>query len=212
MCSGRVDIEFILRAFANGNDGVFIGGCRLNECNYVTQGNYDALGNVLLCRKIMKHIGLDPERLRIEFMNASDGIFLAETINDFRAKVNALGPIGKGEGLDKKGLDRKLEAARKLVPYLRLVERERLRAPVKSPDAYRKHFASAEVDRLFQDLVLDKLAVGEISLLLREKPLSTSEIAEALGLTPSEVAKHLGVSSKHGLVRYDQERKRYAVA
>ena len=43
MCSGRVDLEFVLRAFSNGMDGVFVGGCRLNECNYITHGNYDAL-------------------------------------------------------------------------------------------------------------------------------------------------------------------------
>jgi len=77
MCSGRVDLEFILRAFANGQDGVLIGGCRLNECNYVTQGNYDALGNVLLCRKILGHLGVNPERLQINFMSAGDGILLA---------------------------------------------------------------------------------------------------------------------------------------
>ena len=56
MCSGRVDLSFVLRAFSKGMDGVFIGGCRLNECNYVTQGNYHALGMVLLCKKIMELI------------------------------------------------------------------------------------------------------------------------------------------------------------
>jgi len=51
MCSGRVDLAFVLKAFANGMDGVFIGGCRLNECNYVTHGNYHALNMVLLLRE-----------------------------------------------------------------------------------------------------------------------------------------------------------------
>ncbi len=100
MCSGRVDLEFILRAFSNGQDGVFIGGCRLNECNYITHGNFDALSITYLCRKIMKHIGLNPERLRIEFMSGADGNLLAEVTNEFTEKVKALGPIGKGEGLD----------------------------------------------------------------------------------------------------------------
>ena len=91
MCSGRVDLEFILRAFSNGQDGVFIGGCRLNECNYITHGNYDALSNVYLCRKIMEHIGLNPERLRIEFMSGADGILLAEVTNDFTQKIKSWG-------------------------------------------------------------------------------------------------------------------------
>ena len=65
MCSGRVDLEFILRAFLNGQDGVLIGGCNLDECNYTTHGNYDALSTTHLCRKLMAHIGLNPKRLRI---------------------------------------------------------------------------------------------------------------------------------------------------
>ena len=56
MCSGRVDLEFVLRAFANGQDGVLIGGCRLNECNYVTHGNYDALAITYICKNIMSRI------------------------------------------------------------------------------------------------------------------------------------------------------------
>ena len=135
MCSGRVDLEFILRAFSNGQDGVFIGGCKLDECNYITHGNYDALSNTYLCKKIMEHIGLNPERLRIEFMSGADGNLLAEVTNDFTRKVKALGPLGKGEGMDEKGLKFKLEAVRKLVPYIRLVERERLRVPVKSKES-----------------------------------------------------------------------------
>ena len=98
MCSGRVDLEFILRAFLNGQDGVFIGGCRLNECNYITHGNYDALSNTHLGKKIMEHIGLNPERLRIAFMSGADGNLLAEAADDFTEKVKALGPLGKGGG------------------------------------------------------------------------------------------------------------------
>jgi len=212
MCSGRVDLEHILRAFSNGQDGVFIGGCRLNECNYTTQGNYDALGNALICKKILSHIGLNPDRLRTEFMNSSDGIFLSEVINDFSKDVNSFGPLGKGEGLDDRGFRFKLDAARKLVPYIRLVERERLRVPVKSEEAYIRFFSSEETDRLFHELIFDKLAICQIMSLLREKPLSTGEISETLGLNPSQVSKFLNSSSRQGLVRYDVNQKRFAVA
>ena len=212
MCSGRVDLGFILRAFSNGQDGVFIGGCRLNECNYVTQGNYDALGNTLLCSKIMEHIGLNPARLRIEFMNSSDGILLAEAINDFTNNVKELGPLGQGEGLDEKELKFKLDAVEKLVPYLRLVERERLRVPVKSAAAYHNFFTSDDVNRLFDELIADKLTISQIMVLLREKPLSTGEISDVLGLNPSQVSKHLNDSSRQGLIRYDETQKRFAPA
>ncbi len=100
MCTGRVDLEFVLRAFSNGMDGVFIGGCRLNECNYITHGNYHALNMVLLVKKIMEHIGLNPERLRIAFMSSAEGTVFAEVMSDFSRKVRELGPLGYGEGLD----------------------------------------------------------------------------------------------------------------
>jgi len=212
MCSGRVDLEFILRAFLRGQDGVLIGGCRLNECNYVTQGNYDALGNTYICKKLMEHIGLNPERLRIAFMSSGDGILLAEVIDEFTNYIRDLGPIGKDEGEDENGLKAKLEAAKKLVPYIRLVERERLRVPSKSEEAYTKFFTSDEFDGLFNDLIINKLAMSQIMLLLKEKPLSTGEISEVLGLEPSEVSRHMNSSSRHGLVRYDVNSKCYALA
>jgi len=212
MCSGRIDLKFILRAFSNGMDGVFIGGCHLGECNYVTHGNYDALSVVLLCRKIMEHIGLNPERLRLEFMSSSDGIRFAALANDFSRKVKELGPLGTSEGIDENGLKFKLEAVNKLVPYIKLVERERLRVPVKSEEAYNKFFTSDELNRLFNELIVDKLAISQIMLLLREKPLSTGEISENLGLNPSEVSRHMNSSSRQGFVRYDESEKCFALA
>ena len=202
MCSGRVDLEFILRAFSNGQDGVFIGGCRLNECNYITHGNYDALSNTHICKKIMQHIGLNPERLRIEFMSGADGNLLAEVSNTFAGQVKTLGPLGQGEGIDKKELTFNLQAARKLIPYLKLVERERLRVPVRSEEAYNDFFQSSEVNRLFDDIFSDQLSTSRILLLLKEKPLSTSDISEQLGMNPSDVSRHMSHSCMHGLVRY----------
>jgi coenzyme F420-reducing hydrogenase delta subunit len=212
MCSGRVDLEFILRAFSNGQDGVLIGGCRLNECNYVTQGNYDALGNTYICKKLLAHIGVNPERLKIAFMSSGEGILLAEVINDFSKQVKDLGSLGQDEAIDPNDLKFKLEAVKKLVPYIKLVERERLRVPVKSEEAYHKFFTSDEFNGLFDELVISKLAISQIMLLLKERPLSTGEMAEILDLNPSEVSKHMNSSSRQGLVRYDESRKCYVLA
>ena len=57
MCTGRVDLSFIFRALRKGADGVIIGGCWPGECHYVTEGNYDALGNVYLCKKLLAYRG-----------------------------------------------------------------------------------------------------------------------------------------------------------
>lgn len=212
MCSGRVDLEFILRAFSNGQDGVFIGGCKLDECNYVTHGNYDALANTYLARRILKQVGLNPERLRTEFMSGADGNLLAEYTDDFTRQIKKLGPLGKSEGLDKEAVRFKLAAARKLIPYLRLVERERFRVPVKSKAAYQAFFEDEGVATLFDEIFTDKLAVSQIIMLLGKVPLPTSSIAKKLGLNPSDVSRHMISSSRHGLVRYDTSSKCYALA
>jgi F420-non-reducing hydrogenase iron-sulfur subunit len=212
MCSGRVDLGFILRALANGQDGVFIGGCRLGECNYVTHGNYDALANTYICKKILEHIGLHPERLRIEFMSGADGNLLAEATDDFSKQLKELGPIGESEGLEPGVLRTKLQAAIKLVPYLRLVERERLRAPEKTQAAYTEFYTSEAVNQLFDEIFSEKYAISQIMLLLGEKPLSTSGISAKLGLNPSDVSRHMNASSRHGLVKYDTANNCYELA
>ena len=212
MCSGRVDLEFILRAFSNGQDGVFIGGCRLDECNYVTHGNYDALANTYLCKKILAHVGLNPKRLRTEFMSGADGNLLADVTDAFTSEIRTLGPLGESEGIDPALMKLKLDAARKLVPFLRLVEREKLRVPIKAKQAYVDYFESENVDRLFDAIFSDHWTVSQIMLLLKQGPLSTSDIAGKLGLNPSDVSRHMNRSSRHGLVRYDTDANCYALA
>jgi coenzyme F420-reducing hydrogenase delta subunit len=209
MCTGRIDPAFIVRAFSNGMDGVFIGGCWPGECHYPMEGNYHALSMVLLTRKLLKHIGMNPERLRLEWVSAAQGIRFAEVINDVVRNVKELGPIGKGEGIDENGLKFKLEAIRNLLPYIKMVERERLRVPVDTEVAYEEFFASDEVDRLFHELIVDPLVMSQIMLLLREKPLSAGEISATLGLNSSEASRFLNRSSRQGFIRFDESQKRF---
>jgi coenzyme F420-reducing hydrogenase delta subunit/Fe-S-cluster-containing hydrogenase component 2 len=153
MCSGRVDLAFVLRAFANGTDGVFIGGCRLNECSYITHGNYHALNMVLLCKRILERIGLNPERVRIELMSAGEGILFAEVMNDFSQKLKELGPLGKGEGLHENDLRSKIQEAAKLVPYIKMAKGEKLARHLDKKEEYDRLFTREEIDELFRDVV-----------------------------------------------------------
>jgi F420-non-reducing hydrogenase iron-sulfur subunit len=212
MCAGRVDMTFVLRAFSKGADGVFIGACHLGECNYSTHGNFQALIMVNILRKVLKHIGLNPERLRIGFMSGSEGSLYVESVNDFIKKVKELGPVGQAEGIGEKELAFKLQAVTKLVPYIKLVERERLRVPFRSEEEIDDFFSSDEAERLLEETIADKLSLSQIVSLLGERPLSTGEISAALDLSPSEVSKHLSSLSRYRLVRYDQVLKCFALA
>jgi coenzyme F420-reducing hydrogenase delta subunit/ferredoxin len=153
MCSGRVDLSFVLRAFSNGIDGVFIGACHLNECNYVTHGNYHALNMVLLCKRIMEHIGLNPERLRIEFMSGAEAGLFIESVNGFINKVKGLGPIGQGEGIGKDELKARLAEITRLVPYIKVMKNEKLGTRLLNPEEYDSFFTKDEIDRLFGEVI-----------------------------------------------------------
>jgi F420-non-reducing hydrogenase iron-sulfur subunit len=217
MCSARVDLAHILLAFSTGQDALFVGGCHLDDCHYITNGNYDALSVVTIAKKILKHIGVNPNRLRLEWVSAGEGIRFANIMNEFGREVEALGPLGQSEGISRNDLKFRLEAVKKLVPYIKLVQTERLRAPlslrVSGEQEQNTHqfFNSDEVNRIFKETIFDKLAITQMVSLLREGPLTTREIAKGLGLTPSEVSKHLNTSSRHRLVKYDESQKRYAL-
>lgn len=72
MCSGRVDPQMVLWAFRHGADGVLIGGCHPGDCHY-QEGNYKALRRSKLLRKMLPQFGIEPERLRLEWISASEG-------------------------------------------------------------------------------------------------------------------------------------------
>lgn len=152
MCSGRVDLEHVLRSFSNGSDAVFIGGCNLDECNYLTQGNYHALNMVHLCKKIMECIGLNPKRLRIEFMSAGDGIHFAEVMDDFGEDVKELGPLGSSEGVDQNELRTKIDEVRKLIPYIKVVKKDKLAMRFKTREEYDGLYTGDEVETLLGDV------------------------------------------------------------
>lgn len=152
MCTGRVDFTFLFRSFSHRVDGVFIAGCRLDECKYITQGNYHTLNMVLLAKRLMEYIGLNPERLRIEFMSSAEGGRFAETVNDFVKQVRSIGPFGKSEGLEETELTTRLNQVTTLIPYIKIAKKDKLSSYLKDPEAWNQLFTREEIDALFREL------------------------------------------------------------
>jgi F420-non-reducing hydrogenase iron-sulfur subunit len=152
MCTGRVDLEMVLRAFLSGSDGVFIGGCHLGECNYTTQGNYGALSMVHLCKRILEYIGINPDRLRIEFMTSGDGVLFAEIMNDLGRQVKGMGPLGTGGETPGDELKSRLAEIIRLVPYIKIKNNEKLGMRLGSPEEYHTLFSKEEIVRFFGEI------------------------------------------------------------
>lgn len=93
MCSGRVEPAFIFKAFAEGADGVLIGGCHPGQCHY-QEGNYKALRRTLLLEKALEQVGIEPERLRLEWISGAEAPKLSQVARQFEARIRQLGPLG----------------------------------------------------------------------------------------------------------------------
>jgi F420-non-reducing hydrogenase iron-sulfur subunit len=91
MCSGRVDPQFVLEALADGADGVLIGGCHPGDCHYQS-GNYKALRRFRLLKRMLLALGIEEERVRLEWISAAEADKLRDVINEMVAQVRALGP------------------------------------------------------------------------------------------------------------------------
>jgi F420-non-reducing hydrogenase iron-sulfur subunit len=99
MCSGRVEPTFVLKAFASGADGVLICGCHPGDCHYM-EGNYKAARRIPLLKKMLKQLGIEEERVRLEWVSAAEGARFATLVKDMIAKVKELGPFRREGGFD----------------------------------------------------------------------------------------------------------------
>ena len=103
MCSGRVDPQFVLEAFARGADGVLLGGCHPGDCHYA-EGNYKTLRRMRMLDRMLRDMGIEDGRFRLEWISGAEGDKVRSVINDMTEKVRALGPLdmpGKFKKWDK---------------------------------------------------------------------------------------------------------------
>ena len=91
MCTGMVDSQYVIKALLEGADGVLVSGCHPGDCHYIN-GNYKARRRIKLLKTILPQFGFEPERLRLTWIGASDGIQFAETMQTLVTQIKTLGP------------------------------------------------------------------------------------------------------------------------
>jgi len=94
MCSGRMDPQLVFAAFRQGADGILIGGCHPGDCHY-SEGNYKALRRYTLLKKMLPQLGIEPERVRLEWISGAEGDKMARVANEFTETIRKLGPLNK---------------------------------------------------------------------------------------------------------------------
>lgn len=191
----------MIEGFLHGADGVFVGACLLGECHYST-GNFNAQGKVLLTQKVLKHAGINPDRLVLRFMSSAEGGKFVSFVTEFQNSIRSLGQLGSAENIASDELQLKLTAARHAVEgkKLRWVVGKRTEF-IEKGNLYGEKFTEHEIHRLFEEVVMDELAIQEIKLRAKDRPLSVKHLAQQLNLPPKRVFRQLVDMRRMGLVK-----------
>jgi NADH-quinone oxidoreductase subunit E len=191
MCSGRIDPYLVLEAFAQGVDGVFIGGCHPGDCHYL-EGNYQAQRKIKMTRQLVKTAGLAPERLRMEWVAASEGERFAILMREFPKQIQELGPSPlSGEKPDEKLLAN-INAAKDAALDFRLraiVSKER--KIVEQGNVYNETKSQEEWDEFMQDAIEVEFERKRLLDLITSKAMSVKELASEINLPTDRILDHV---------------------
>jgi len=200
MCSGRVDPPIVLGLLAEGADGIMITGCHIGDCHYIS-GNLQAKRKFALTKRLAEKAGLEPGRLRLEWISASEGQKFAQLVKEFTDQVRALGPSPlSGDKLDP-DLLLNLRAAKAAAEDSRLRElvgkEEKL---VSEGNVYGEPFTQAEFDEAMAEAVDSEYERQRIRLILLEEPMSVKRLSEKMSIDPRIVLGHIVAMRLRGWV------------
>jgi F420-non-reducing hydrogenase iron-sulfur subunit len=204
MCSGRIDPVIIVDTLANGADGVLIAGCLPGDCHYV-EGNLNAEVRIKILKNLIAKTGLEPERLRLEWIPASGGTLFAEVVKDFTNQLTSLGPSPlAGENPDKNILEL-LAVVRDTVADVRLRELVgKKRQITEKGNVYGEVISKEEFEKRLADYIDDEFDRHKILRMVKERPLSVRELSERLNLSPQRVLRHIAAMRRKNLVAVER--------
>lgn len=186
MCSGRIDPLFVLNALKQGIDGVAVLGCHPGDCHYQT-GNYEAENKMKMTKHVLEKIGINPERLYLDWVSAAEGKRFSEVITNFTEKMREIGPIKKD-----KDYEQKIAVGQAIIESVRirwLVGKQR--ELLEQGNVYNEKIDEDE----FKDLILRNIAIEydkhRICSLIIETPQTVGKIAKELGMSKSDVSRYL---------------------
>jgi F420-non-reducing hydrogenase iron-sulfur subunit len=203
MCSGRVDPRFIIGALELGIDGVYLMGCHIGDCHYL-EGNYEALTKFNMTKQFLKLINFE-ERIRLDWVSASEGVRFGEVVTKFVNDIKELGPSPlSGDNPDEDLLE-KIKAIKSAVgsPRMRaLVGRER--KLIEEGNVYGEKYPEEKFEKLLSESIKNEYERHRILLALEDKSQSVKDLAVSLGLDPSNVLEHMLVLKGRSQVDFQE--------
>jgi len=200
MCSGRYDPVIVLETLINGADGVLLTGCHLGDCHYIV-GNYYAERKFKMLKKLLALTGLESERLRLEWVSASEGARFAEIVKEFTNQIKTLGPSPLSGETPNPDLLENLLAAQMAVAGFRLrvlVGREK--SLIDEGNIYGERLSQEDFDKIMSDSIAVEYLRSKIYLMLRKEPLSVKELSKRLNVDSQKALQEIVVMRRHGMV------------
>jgi F420-non-reducing hydrogenase iron-sulfur subunit len=200
MCSTRVTPNILLETFKSGVDGVFVGGCHIGDCHYLT-GNYYTEKRMAMAKSLLKTAGLEPERISFYMVSASEGKKFADSVNDFVETVRKLGPsrMATDEKLRRR-LDAAIDTAKSY--RLRLLNGKEL-GLVQAGNVYDKFIDAKKLDSIIDRTLKEEFERNFILQLIKDRSLSVKEMANELDTPTDEVLEQIVVLRSKNLVTLD---------
>lgn len=191
MCSGRIDPYIVLEAFASGLDGVFIGGCHPGDCHYL-EGNYQAQRKIKMTHQLVKKVGLEPERLRLEWVAASEGERFSNVVTDFTNQIKELGPSPLTGDEPSSKLLVNLNAAKQaaLDFRLRAIVAKEWRI-VELGNVYGEKKEQTEWDEFMNEAVEAEFERKKLMGYIGENSMSVKDLAQEMELPTDRVLDHV---------------------
>jgi coenzyme F420-reducing hydrogenase delta subunit/predicted transcriptional regulator len=203
MCSGRIDPIIPLEVFIKGADGVIVLGCHPADCHYV-EGNLYEERKIKMLKKLLALTGLEPERLRLDWVSASEGQRFAQIVTEFTEKIRELGPSPvSGKMPNRKVLENLVAARNAAVDFRLRVLVGRERELTEKCNVYDEKMPQEEFDSLLSEVVEAEFIRQKIHLLTRFKPLSVKALAEATGLDTAAVLRQIVDMRRRNMITVD---------
>jgi len=209
MCSGRVDPVHIFDAFKNGIDGVAVLGCHPGDCHYQT-GNYEAENKMKMTKKVLEKIGMNSDRLYLDWVSAAEGKRFSEVISDLTSRLKKIGPIRKDTDFKNSIL-----IGQRVVQSVRLrwlVGKQR--ELIETGNVYGETLPAEKIEEILAKNIDKEFIRQRIISLLTEKPCSVIQISDKLNISSSTVAKYVTSMENTGFVSlfdFDDNNPRYCL-
>jgi coenzyme F420-reducing hydrogenase delta subunit len=195
MCSTRMDPMIILETLQNGADGIFIGGCHLGDCHYIS-GNYHTIHKMDMTKQLIEMAGLDKDRVRLEWISASEGQRFANIIMDFTEDVKRLGPSPISASLKEEEKDKKMLRAVKIAKNTSMSFRlrsviARIKKSVDEGNVYGEKVQEERFEQLMKQIIKDEYIRSGILMSIEKEPKTVEEISDEIGIPTEVVFKNI---------------------